>query len=47
MKLYVYQGQQYNKPMKIIELNEDMDIKEIRKADVNGKEFVFQLTTME
>lgn len=33
--------------MKIIELNEEMTISEIRKADANGKEFVFQLTTTE
>ena len=41
MKLYVYQGQQYNKPMKIIELNEDMAVSEIRRADASGKDYVF------
>lgn len=31
--------------MKIIELSEDMTISEVRKADINGKEFVFMLST--
>ena len=47
MKLFIYQGQQYNKPNKIIELTEEMTVSEVRKADINGKEFVFQLTTTE
>lgn len=31
--------------MKIIELSDDMTINEVRKADINGKEFVFMLST--
>ena len=31
--------------MKIIELSDDMTISEVRKADINGKEFVFMLST--
>lgn len=45
MKLFIYQDQQYNKPIKIIELTEEMSIQEIRKADIGGKAFVFALTT--
>ena len=41
----MYQGQQYNKPMKIIELSEDLAVAEVRRADANGKEYAFSLTT--
>ena len=44
-KLYVYQGQKYNKPTKIIELTEDLEVAEVRRADANGKDYVLALTT--
>ena len=42
-RLYVYKGQKYNKPLMVVELSEDLEIKEMRKADVDGKQFVMQL----
>ena len=43
MKIYIYKGQKYNKPTHIITLTEEMQVREVRKADVNGKELVFSL----
>lgn len=42
-RLYVYKGQKYNKPLMVVELGEELAIKEMRKADVDGKQFVMQL----
>lgn len=44
-KFYVYKDQNYNKPETVVDLNQDIQIKEVRKADMNGKENVMCLTT--
>jgi len=43
LRIYVYKGQKYNKPIQIITLTEEIQIREVRKADMNGKEFVLSL----
>ena len=34
---------QFTKPEKLINLTDTMEIKELRKYDMNGKEFAFQI----
>jgi len=43
-KLFVYKGHDYNKPLQIIEISEDMKVAELSKKDTGGKQNVFQLT---
>ena len=43
-KMYIYLGQKYNKPTSVINLTEELVIKEVRKADIGGKENVFSLS---
>lgn len=46
-KLYVYKDQNYNKPDSVVDLNSDFTIKEMRKADMNGKENVMLIEITE
>ena len=39
----IYQGQNLTKPLKIIELTEEMIVQEVRKADIGGKQYVFKI----
>ena len=43
-KLFIYKGHDYNKPLQIIEISEDMKVAELSKKDTGGKQNVFQLT---
>ena len=43
-KLFVYKGHDYNKPLQIIEISEDMKVAELSKKDAGGRQNVFQLT---
>jgi hypothetical protein len=43
LKVYIYKGVKYNKPIQIITLTEDMSVREVRKSDINGKAFVFSV----
>ena len=43
-KLFVYAGQNYSKPLEIYEITNQLKIREIRKADINGKENVLEIT---
>lgn len=42
-KLYVYKDQKYNKPQHVIDLTGDIQINEVRKAEMNGKDNVIQI----
>ena len=43
-KLFIYKGHDYNKPLQIIEISEDMKVAELSKKDTGGRQNVFQLT---
>ena len=42
-KLFIYKNQKYNKPEQVLELSEDLEYKELRKKDADGKANVFSL----
>jgi hypothetical protein len=42
-KLFLYAGQNYSKPLEVLELTSDLKIREIRRAESNGKAHVFEI----
>mmetsp|Transcript_29802 Transcript_29802/g.45453 ORF Transcript_29802/g.45453 Transcript_29802/m.45453 type:complete len:122 (+) Transcript_29802:4178-4543(+) len=42
-KFFIYEGDKFNKPIKVIELSRDFRVKEVRRAEANGKQHVLSL----
>ena len=42
-KVFLYAGQNYSKPLEVLELTSDLKIREIRRAESNGKAHVFEI----
>ena len=43
LKLFIYKDQKFDKPSQVLELTEDLVLKEVRKGDCQGKTHVFTL----
>lgn len=42
-KFFVYKSQNYNKPESCIELTEELEVREVRKKEADGKLYAFSM----
>ncbi len=42
-KFYIYEGDKFNKPIKVVELSRDFRVKEVRRGEANGKQHVLSI----